>query len=142
VFAVVLAMGATTSALAARSEPSDGVAKLVTISVQLHYVQSAASWEGTFVSTTPSGHVVDRGSALDRPRHSTTAAWHIQRKLVSKKGTLLFHIDGPFHKPAATLTWTITAGTGAYAGLVGTGEDVEHIGASTATARMSGVPTN
>ena len=35
------------------------------------------------------------------------------------------------------LAWTINAGTGAYVGLVGTGEDVEHIGNSTATARMS-----
>ena len=143
VLAVVVGVGVSTSALAGtRTNTSGSETKSVTISVQLHYVQSAASWEGTFVSTTSSGHVLDRGSALDRPRHTTTAAWHIRRKLVSKKGTLLFYVDGPFHEPTATLTWSIAAGTGAYAGLVGTGEDVERIRTSTATARMSGVPTH
>jgi hypothetical protein len=142
VFAVVAAIGASTSALASVPTAASGRAtKTVTITVQVRYVQSATTWKGTFVTTTSSGQVIDRGSALDQPRISNRAAWRIQRKLVSKKGTLLFAIHGPYHKPTATLTWTIAAGTGAYAGLIGTGEEVEHIGTSTATARMSGVPT-
>jgi hypothetical protein len=138
-----LALGASTSALGgARAETSRAATNTVTISVRVHYVQSAATWRGTFISTSSGGHVVDRASALDRPRHSTTSDWRIQRKLESKKGTLLFDTHGPFHQPTATLTWALVDGTGQYSGLVGTGEDVEHISTTTAAAHMLGVPTN
>jgi len=111
-----------------------------TVTIRVAVVYSAAGvWPGTFVSVLPTGRVVDRGRAVERPRR-LGVDWAISRTLSSKSGTLRFFVHGPYTRPLAKLTWTILSGTGAYAGLRGTGTDVEHVSDSSATARMSGVP--
>jgi hypothetical protein len=91
----------------------------------------------------PTAQVVDRGSDVDRPRQKLGADWLIRRTLTGKSGTLRFLITGPYSAPTAKLTWKILSGTGAYAGLTGTGIDVEHVGSGTkAHASMSGVPVH
>jgi hypothetical protein len=139
----MLALGSSTSAVAgSRTEAFDSATHTVTIGVHLRYLpQPVAAWKGTFMTVSSSGQVVGHGTVLDAPRKSNGATWEILRRLVGKAGTVRFRIVGPFATPAATLTWTILSGTGAYAGFVGDqGQDVEHFTVSEATARMSGVP--
>jgi hypothetical protein len=141
--ALVLALGSSTAAVASsRTEAFESATHTVTIRLHVRYLpQPVATWKGTFISVSSSGQVVDRGTVLDAPRKRNGATWEILRKLVGKAGTERFRIVGPLATPAATLTWTILSGTGAYAGFVGNqGQDVEHFTVSEATARMSGVP--
>jgi hypothetical protein len=114
--------------------------RTVTIRIVLHYSALSAAWRGTFVRNSSTGSVVDRGTVVDRPRQRLGVDWSISRHLVGRSGTLRFRISGPYRRPIATLKWSLFGGTGAYAGLGGTGTDVEHVSASRATARMSGVP--
>jgi hypothetical protein len=111
----------------------------VTIRVDVAYTATGV-WQGTFVSVLPTGRVADRGKVVERTRQRLGVTWAISRILSSKDGTLRFFVHGPYTRPLARLTWTILSGTGAYAGLTGTGSDVEHITGSSATARMNRVP--
>jgi hypothetical protein len=125
------------------ARPVDGRDAMQTVTIRVVVRYSAlpvAAWQGTFVSTSSSGRVVDRGTVIDRPRQKLGANWAIWRTLRGKFGKLRFRIVGPYRTPVAKLTWTILSGTGAYAGLNGTGADIERVARSKADAQMSGVP--
>lgn len=137
--AVCTAASVATIADAQRAVGS-GPGHAVTIRVTLTW--SGSSWHGTFVSTAPGGRVVDRGRAIDA--HDTNdVQLNISRTLIGRAGTLLFQIDGPYTQSSsrAVLTWTLIRGTGAYAGLSGTGRDVENISRTRAVGEMNSVPT-
>ena len=141
-FTTALALTSVTAVVAGASPmAASETQRTVTIRVVVLYSSLSAVWRGTFVSTSSTRSVVDRGSVVDRPRQRLGFNWAITRRLVGRSGTLRFRITGPYRRPVATLEWSILGGTGAYAGLSGTGTDVEHIGPSMATARMVGVPT-
>jgi hypothetical protein len=133
--------GALQGAIPTHTAAGEPWAGAVTIRVAVvYYGLPSAVWRGTFVSVLPSGRVVDRGAVVDRPRQKLGSNWAIWRTLLGKAGTLRFRIVGPYRTPTATLKWTILGGTKAYAGLSGTGTEVEHVAASRADARMTGVP--
>lgn len=112
----------------------------VTIRVTLAW--SGSSWQGTFVSSASGGRVVDHGRAIDK-HEKNGFQLSISRTLIGKAGTLRFEISGPYTQSSsrAVLTWTLFRGTGAYAGLNGTGRDVENISGTHAVAEMNSVPT-
>jgi hypothetical protein len=141
--AAFCAAGALTEIADAHPWGNDESARArVTIRVVVAYAGRASLWKGSFMSVLPTARVVDRGSVVDRPRQKLGADWLIRRTLTGKSGTLRFLITGPYSTPTAKLTWKILSGTGAYAGLTGTGTDVEHVigSGSKAHASMSGVP--
>jgi hypothetical protein len=112
----------------------------LTIHLVMTYSGPSVGWRGTFTSTSTNGKTVT-GVAQDRARYSNGAEWFMSRTLVDKAGTLRFRIEGPYRVTVATLTWKLVGATGIYAGLSGTGIDVEHMGSTRVEATMKGVPT-
>jgi hypothetical protein len=138
---VAAIMGGLPAGVQAPPAAGEAVARTVTIRVAVVYQGlPSAVWRGTFVSVLSTGRVVDRGTVVDRPRQRFGVNWAITRTLVGRSGTLRFHIVGPYRTPVATLKWVILGGTGSYAGLMGTGTDVEHVARSRVNALMTGVP--
>jgi hypothetical protein len=139
--ATLVVAGATSVVAAVRPAAARDATRTATIHIVLRYSGlPSAVWRGTFVSTSSTGKIVDRGTVVDRPRQRLGVNWAISRTLFGKSGTLRFGIVGPYRRPTVTLTWTILGGTRAYAGLHGSGKDVEHIESSRADALMRGVP--
>jgi hypothetical protein len=110
------------------------------VHISLRSDATTSTWHGTFRAVRPTGVVVVRGRAVDRPRQKLGAEWFIMRKLTTRAGTLRFQISGPFETPTARLHWRIVGGTGAYAALQGRGLDAERASGTTVTAVMRGVP--
>jgi hypothetical protein len=141
VAAAVVASGSVVAVAQAQQAVSQKPDRVVTIRVTLGW--SGVAWNGTFVSTSASGRVVDRGRAVDQHEFDG-ADLLITRTLTGKAGTMRFHIIGPYRQnsPRAALTWTLFSGTGAYRGLRGTGRDVEDLSRTRATGEMSAVPAH
>jgi len=120
------------------SQKSDKV-----VSVRVTLAWSGAAWDGTFVSTSASGQIVDRGRAEDH-RDANGVDIEIFRTLRGKAGTMAFQITGPYrlNSPRAALTWTLVRGTGAYRGLSGSGRDVEDVTRKRVSGEMSAVPAH
>ena len=141
VAAVSVAAGAFVAVAQAQEAASENSERVTTIRITLAW--SGVEWDGTFVSTSANGRIVDRGGAVDR-HDFNDADLFISRTLIGKAGTMRFHITGPYrqNRPRAALTWTLTSGTGAYRGLSGSGRDVEYLSRERATSEMSAVPAH
>ena len=141
VAAASVAAGSSVAVAQAQQAASEKSERVVTIRVTLAW--SGVEWDGTFVSTSASGRIVDRGSAEDH-RDANGVDIEIFRTLTGKAGTMAFQISGPYrlNSPHAALTWTLVRGTGAYRGLSGSGRDVEDVTKKRVSGEMSAVPAH
>jgi hypothetical protein len=138
---VSVAAGSVVAVAQAQQAASQKSDRFVIIRVTLAW--SGFAWDGTFVSTSASGRIVDRGRAVDHHEWNGVDL-SISRTLTGKAGTMAFRILGRYRQnsPRAALTWTLISGTGAYRGLSGTGRDVEDLTRTRASGEMSAVPAH